>query len=187
MPFDFKLIEHIPKGHAVSDNLVVELYRRAYFTIGNVIEIGSFFGRSTAAIALGLKDNNGGVVYAIDPHDTRVSDYSQFLENIKLLECDKHINVIRNYSQNVYNSSKRYEIVKDTVGMLFIDGEHTYNAVKRDLLWGDYVRKGGVIALHDYSKKYAGIRQAVNEFVETHKVERINFLDTMIVFKKDYE
>jgi hypothetical protein len=48
---------------------------------------------------------------------------------------------------------------------VYIDGDHKYEEVKRDIeCWFPKVKKGGCIGGHDYGKKnYLGVRRAVKE------------------------
>jgi len=55
---------------------------------------------------------------------------------------------------------------------VYIDADHTYPAVKEDILaWWPKVRSGGILGGHDYKDKkisrkvFCGVKQAVNEFV----------------------
>jgi predicted O-methyltransferase YrrM len=47
---------------------------------------------------------------------------------------------------------------------VFIDADHTYEAVKMDIQnWMPKVRKGGILAGHDYVETWPGVIEAVNE------------------------
>lgn len=47
---------------------------------------------------------------------------------------------------------------------VFLDADHGYESVKPEIVaWLPLVRKGGVIAGHDFRKKYPGVKQAVEE------------------------
>jgi hypothetical protein len=49
-----------------------------------------------------------------------------------------------------------------TIDMVFIDANHTYDAVKADIeAWLPKVRK--IICGHDYADGWPGVKQAVNE------------------------
>src|SRR5262245_61567794 len=53
------------------------------------------------------------------------------------------------------------------VELCFIDGEHTYEAVSRDIdQWWPHVRPGGVMCGHDYCEQFPGVVQAVGELVK---------------------
>ena len=67
----------------------------------------------------------------------------------------------RGYSPDV---SKDFQ--DDSLDFVYIDGLHTYDAVKADIDgWYDKVKTGGIIAGHDYSTEWIGVKNAVDEFV----------------------
>lgn len=79
-------------------------------------------------------------------------------------------------------SSEAVEIFRDEYfDWIFIDGDHTYQAVKDDL--NNYYPKikwGGYICGHDYNEKPTknyGVVQAVQEFIKEHNLV-LNFLTT---------
>lgn len=56
----------------------------------------------------------------------------------------------------------------ESVGMLYLDGDHSYEGVKRDLQnYYPKVIKGGVIAGHDFLNSAYGVNQAVIEFTNS--------------------
>jgi len=56
-----------------------------------------------------------------------------------------------------------------TVDFVYIDGEHTYDAVTQDIAdWWPKVKPGGIMAGHDYNETNPGTKQAVNEFAEKY-------------------
>jgi hypothetical protein len=53
------------------------------------------------------------------------------------------------------------------IDFLFIDADHSYKGVSTDWNdWGVFVRKGGIIAFHDYYVKKQGGNRGVREFVD---------------------
>jgi hypothetical protein len=47
--------------------------------------------------------------------------------------------------------------------MVFIDADHSYDAVKTDIAaWLPKIRKGGFISGHDYGHRYTGVKRAVH-------------------------
>lgn len=63
------------------------------------------------------------------------------------------------------DSNKASKELNTTFDLVFIDGDHSYDAVKNDISnWLPHVRVGGIICGHDYVDyiKY-GVKQAVNE------------------------
>jgi len=54
---------------------------------------------------------------------------------------------------------------------VYIDGLHTYEAVKEDSeLWYPKIKKNGIIAGHDYIDFKEGLRMAVDEFGKAHNL-----------------
>src|SRR6185437_9862013 len=99
----------------------------------SILELGSYFGRSTIALA----ENTDGIVYAVDdfygPRNDGVNEpvrpdlnrdkiYDEFikntvgLKNIKVIHCDH----------------KEFRPT-DSCDMVFIDGSHIYEDVKADI------------------------------------------------------
>ena len=130
-----------------------------------IVEIGSFQGRSTVGLAKGSKLGNNNIVYAIDTWGNKVVtkdviiSKESFMNNIKNSEVDDIVTPIHSTSNKAFvNWDKK-------IGMLFIDGDHSYNGVKSDIRWCDFVIPGGIIAFHDYhSPKYdESVIKAVDE------------------------
>lgn len=66
--------------------------------------------------------------------------------------------------------------------VVFIDMEHTYDAVKSDIIsWLPKVKNGGFIAGHDYTDDWIGVKQAVNELFP---IKNLIFMDTCWIFNK---
>lgn len=54
-----------------------------------------------------------------------------------------------------------------TFDFVYIDALHDYESVKADInAWFHKVKRGGILAGHDYSSDWPGVMQAVNELVE---------------------
>jgi len=128
------------------------LQRLTFFTSGlpgDLVEIGSYCGRSTVSIGLELKAGCTGKLYAVDPHIDNFETYGvrslqQLQSNLDRLKLTDVVEVHKATSE---------EFVKWYVGnvkMLFIDGAHDLENVQRDFdLFKDKMVKGGVVAFHD--------------------------------------
>lgn len=132
-----------------------------------IVEIGSYLGRSTRA----LGDNTKGVVYAVDnfkgvqdmtiPAAIRDNVFELFVYNTgTLISKDKVIPVLTDHS---------VAEVPITPDMVFIDGDHTYEAVKRDIQkWLPRLSKGGLLCGHDI--QFDDVKKAVKEVIGNYKV-----------------
>ncbi len=69
-----------------------------------------------------------------------------------------------------FDAAKKFE--DESIDFIFIDANHTYEFVSKDIAaFLPKMKKGGVVAGHDYNLSHPGVMQAVNEaFVE--EVER---------------
>lgn len=77
----------------------------------------------------------------------------------------------------VFHKGFSMDIVKEfedeSLDFVYIDGNHGYEYVRDDLReWSKKVKKGGIISGHDYySFRWAGVIEAVDEFVKEHNYE----------------
>lgn len=106
-------------------------------------EIGCYEGRTSVALAR----NAAGNVYSVDP-------FFRGRLGICFTELIARLNRWRNGAQNlVYLKGLSQEVGPKfdlPIDFLFIDADHSYEAVKADWEeWFPKVRKGGYIALHD--------------------------------------
>jgi len=121
----------------------------------SVAEIGVFKGRSTKVFA-----DNAEKVYAIDhwepwPEGT----FDEYIVNVGYRP---NVETLKGYSTEM---SKQV----DSVDMVFIDGDHTYEGCKADIeAWLPKCKK--IISGHDYSDDYPGVRKAVAELIKNYHV-----------------
>ena len=56
------------------------------------------------------------------------------------------------------------ELEDGSLDFVFIDANHSYDAVKNDIIaWAPKVRSGGVLCGHDYNS-FPGVQKAVDDF-----------------------
>ena len=127
-----------------------------------IIEIGAFKGKSTCFIAEGIGSKNCDF-FSIDTwhNDTmqegREDVFAEFLANIKPYR-DK-IEPLRGYSYEVRKNWPQ----ERKIDFLWIDGDHSYAGVKRDIQdWLPLVKKNSFICFHDY-RDAPGVKKAVDE------------------------
>jgi predicted O-methyltransferase YrrM len=135
------------------------------------VEIGVWKGKSTVYMAEKIKESGKNFYfYAIDPFTGEGEEYQSDIDvkNKTLLETYyKNIEPVKSYIQTLVGFS--YELAhnfkNEDIDFLFIDGDHSYNGVKKDLqLWFPKIKKGGTIAGHDYYEQTCGVSRAVDEF-----------------------
>ncbi len=152
------------------------LYEKAFgLRPGGVIaEIGSYCGKSTVCMALGLKDggNKNARIYAIDPfggssEHGSIDTFPRFKDNIRNAGVEEFITPVKASSEEAY---RKWDLTRN-IDLLWIDGGHEYEYVAEDInLWLKLVIEGGVIALHDTSGRFyyggfVGVRRALKEIL----------------------
>ena len=69
--------------------------------------------------------------------------------------------------------------------MLWIDGDHRYDAVRRDLeCWAPHLAPGAVVALHDAAKPELGPARLVEEEVAAGRFERVGGVEQTVVLRR---
>ncbi len=152
-------------------------------TEGCIVEIGSFRGKSTIRLANGARAH-GREVFAIDPHDPYddngtlfgVEDRAVFLRN--LLDAG-----VADIVKPVYLSSFVVsDVLQKDIGLLFIDGDHTYGGVKNDIdEWVKWVIPNGLIAFHD--SWFEDVSRAIAELLEDPEYKVVARADATMVIQ----
>jgi hypothetical protein len=156
--------------------LYIDMYRKIFEATpvgGHIVEIGAFLGRSTSFLAVEAQHKK----MRIDVVDTWLgSQEHQNMEDIKngclfgkflknLEPVINNINVIRAGS---LRAVRMYDDA--SLDAVFIDGDHSYNAVKSDIIeWRKKVKSGGILAGDDYHS-YVGVKKAVDELIPNRLV-----------------
>jgi predicted O-methyltransferase YrrM len=124
--------------------------------LGTIVEIGSFHGKSTVALASSVTDSAS--VYAIDPHAGNdrepgqwdgetaegQADHDAFFENITANGVVDRVTYVREFSQDAH------DLVPGDIDLLYVDGAHGYAPAMSDITrWGGRVTPGGAMAIHD--------------------------------------
>jgi predicted O-methyltransferase YrrM len=131
--------------------LLYTLARRAAH-LGSVVEIGSYLGRSTWYLVQGLKDGGSPhKVVSIDPHvDPRQRD--AYFANLDAYGLTEWVEPRVDFSHEVAAS-----FGDEPIGMLWIDGDHSYRATKEDFDdWFPRLSLGGWYAMHDTVNSWLG-------------------------------
>jgi hypothetical protein len=139
-------------------------------TEGVIVEVGSWRGRSTYALSTGAKEGGNAPVYAIDPHEEfdgifggefGPRDRRAFFRNMLRTGSWENVRLVNLSSEVVTPGWTR------PVGMLWIDGDHTYEGVKRDFdCWSPFLLPGAPLVLDDTTNRRGGPFRLVRELTE---------------------
>ena len=125
-------------------------------------EIGVAYGKNSINMLEALPDLK---LYLIDPWDSGQNVKDTAHEN--LLPYRDRATIME------ITSELAAPIVPDQLDLVYIDGDHSYDAVMLDIiLWGRKVRPGGFLAGHDYVRtRKHGVYRAVNDYANYHNIE----------------
>jgi predicted O-methyltransferase YrrM len=152
---------------------------------GVIVEIGSWQGKSTIALAMGAARTHREKIYAIDPHaiqpeegyleDTR----SAFTANLR--EAGVNSQVI----PMIMTSKEAARHWRRPIRLLWIDGDHRYESVKQDfLLWEPFVVDGGIIAMHDTIRKKGPKKVLWENVFRSWRFQEIAIVDNITAARK---
>ena len=135
-----------------------------------IVEIGSFKGKSTCFIAEGIGDKKMQF-FCIDPWKDGLMPekgegiFNEFLQSTK--KYRNRFSILRGFSHEVI---KEWPVHRK-IDFLWVDGDHSYEGVKRDILdWIPMVKKSSPVCFHDY-RDAPGVRKAVNELARDNKIK----------------
>lgn len=126
-----------------------------------VVEVGSFRGRSTLAIAAGLDQVDRPTLVAVDTFagDPEWEEIAAVDRARQLFDANT---AGIGFLQAIQDTSVRAaaRIADSSVDWVFIDALHDYASVRDDIrAWAPKVKPGGLISGHDYGR--AGVTDAV--------------------------
>jgi len=145
---------------------------------GDFVEIGSYKGKSTACLAVGsqLFTRSKSPIYAIDPLIS--SCFDDFHRNIGSVGLKEAVRSIRKWSTEAYDDCP------GTIAGLFIDGDHSYPAVKHDIKhYASRVVPGGIVAFHDYTNS-PDVKRAVDELCMTEEFDYLADYDSLRMVRR---
>jgi glycosyltransferase involved in cell wall biosynthesis/predicted O-methyltransferase YrrM len=145
-------------------------------TNANVVELGTWFGKSTNYLASKIKESDKKINFTtIDTfkgsddeelHQTIVDSFNgdifyEFIDNTVLADNYNVFNVIKDTSKNAAN-----QFTNCSIDFMMLDAGHTYEDVTNDLkIWYNKIKPGGYITGDDYGGSFfPGVTKAADEF-----------------------
>jgi len=166
--------------------LLISLAKRA--SKGVILEVGSFRGRSTVALALGTRMGANLPVFAIEPHEPFRGplggefgpvDRVHFFRNLLAAGVAEQVRLVNLSSEHVSATWER------PIGLLWIDGDHSYEGTRRDVdCWTSLVPVGGTVAFHDAIDPTLGPIRVIEELMQTGHYEMAGQIDVTTVLHK---
>ena len=143
---------------------------------GDIVEIGSWQGKSSSFLARAIQISENGKFFAIDNflgninskeayivNQIDLSDLeSNFKKNMSSLGLQNHVKLI---SKDVTYAARK--LLGHKIRFLFIDGDHSYDGVKRDYsLFKNQLTEDAIVVFDDFDSAREGLVLAIKEFIE---------------------
>lgn len=158
---------------------------------GCIVEVGSFQGKSAVALGYGVRDQVDGdrcIVYCIEPHRPFTgfyggkfgpSDRGAFYRTMCNTGAFNEVALINRSSEQVTPGWN------EPVGLLFIDGDHRYEAVRRDFdCWDPHVLLDGIVAFDDASDPACGPYKVIDEVIRSGCYQRLETVGKIVALRK---
>lgn len=158
---------------------------------GAIVEVGSLRGRSACALAFGMLQRASGErlpIVCIEPHAVFTGVYgghfgpkdrgafyglmleTGFYEHVALVNL-KSADAARAWSGDI--------------GLLFVDGDHTYAGVRADVEgWAPHVMADGVVAFDDAKDESVGPAPVIRELLQTGAFEHLEDVGKVVFLRK---
>jgi len=153
------------RWHVLFDIIEKEKYE-------NIVEVGSQEGRTPWYI---LKNSTRESVNVsiVDPY--LYYDGYGYKEPFSMTDVEKQARKYLNefvesnrchfYKDYSINTAKEFK--DESLDLVFIDANHTYKYVKEDIeSWYPKIKKGGMLAGHDWCDGFPGVEQAAKEYFQ---------------------
>jgi predicted O-methyltransferase YrrM len=159
-----------------------------------IVEIGSFRGRSTIVLASAAEP--GVSVVAIDPHagndrgpneldgfvDEAARDHQVFNDNLAAAGVTDRVRHVREMSDRAHGS------VDGDIAVLYIDGAHRYTPARRDIReWGARVRPGGTMLIHDSFSSVGVTLAIVRELMFGRRFRYVGRARSLTIYHADLD
>jgi MMP 1-O-methyltransferase len=162
------------------------------------VEIGSWQGKSSVCLASGLQGKRQPRLCCIDPFDASGDGESAPTYGQRARQIDGELR--RTFEQNLREvglrdlievrqgfSHEQAQQWQEPIDLLFLDGDHSYAAVRQDFEdWAPKVRPGGYLVMHDVvHPQHQGPARVVDELVHNDpQWVDVRTVDSMFVARK---
>jgi predicted O-methyltransferase YrrM len=159
--------QDVPGWLTVNEGYWLSRLARAVPAGGLIVEVGCWKGRSTVALATGMRQARLVVVdhfqgsdeeeHRHDPDLPRLREV--FEANLRRAGVRERVEIVQAFS---LVAARRWD---EPINLLFLDAAHDYESVRDDLAaWWPLIKPGGMMVIHDYGQpNFPGVQRAVDE------------------------
>ena len=166
--------------HAEEGARLYELGEQAA-ALGPCLEVGSYCGKSTVYLGSGVRAG-GGQLFALDHHrGSEEHQQGEGYHDAELFDAEiERVDSLPAFRRTLFRAGLENNVIpviassgqlgnvwRTPLGMVFIDGGHSFAAAKTDLrAWMGHVLPGGYLAIHDIFASEAEGGQALRTILE---------------------
>jgi len=192
-------INSVPGFLALEEGVALMSLASSTYGSPPIVEVGSFKGRSTSFLAAGCHFAGRGRVYAVD-HFRGSPEHQKggFEETPEVVEAGTTLPEFRRSLSNLGLSGYVTEMVGSSrdmakgwdksIRLLFIDGEHSFEASSGDFFsWFPFVERGGIVCMHDYKNGYYldGVTRFIDEvMLKMADLEHVARVRSLMIFRR---
>lgn len=144
------------------------------------VELGTFLGASAIPVALAIR-RWGGVLTCVDTWSTNVYR-ADVTSPWMLVTCARHlveagVTNVRLMPTTTVEAAKTWT---EPIDYLYVDADHSYDAVQADLeAWVPHVKRGGLVLGDDYgNRSFPGVQFAWDDFEAAHRLRFTRYTST---------
>ena len=142
---------------------------------GEIVEIGSCYGSSSACLCLGSNDKaNVSLIDIFVHHPVRKASYELLDSNLKQIGL-KNFKILKVDCMTLDGWDK-------AIDLIHIDGAHDYRHIKHDLV--ALGTCANLIVCHDYDH-ISSVTKAINDFILEYGYKIKKIVKTMVLLEKE--
>lgn len=150
---------------------------------GKHLEIGTGAGGTLCAMLAAYEKESRPPFVVVDTMSYFPDQLEVICENLSRCGIPRSAVEIRVMTSRRALATARRE--RETFDFILVDSKHTRTSVMTDLRWTALLRVGGIVCVHDYSERYAGVCTAVDRFrTIAPEFEEIGRGGSLLAFRK---
>ena len=160
--------------------------------VGDVVEIGSWQGRSTVFLKYATDSSNNGQFFAIDNFKGNIGFEKEYMvgaSDLSDLKSNFLLNMrnagIKDISLLDMKSEEAVLSLKKQIRFLFIDGDHSPEGVMQDVkLFYPHLVESAIVVFDDFAAHVPGVLNVATEYLSDGRfIEPLTYRNTLIVRK----